>query len=429
MNIACIGTGFIGVVTTAVFANLGHQVTGVDIDEKKIESLKKGQVPFFEPGLKELLIKTQQSGKLTFTTSYKQAISCAEIVMIMVGTPSNKDGSANLQYIFSAAESLAPYLQTNAIVVIKSTVPPGTNKIVEKIIKKQTKVKFFLASLPEFLKEGTAVADTLHPDRVIIGSTEPSVIAKLKKLHTPLTNNILVMNAESAQMTKYGSNLYLATRISFANELADLCEHTGADIEEVLRGIGQDKRIGSHYWYPGLGYGGSCFPKDVKEIVSFVKKIGDSDSLFITLDKRNEARIPRLMQKFAQQIGGFKDKTVAVLGLSFKKNTNDTRVAPSLQVVPWLLDHGAKVTATDPKAIKEAQKLLPKTVKYFPDPYKTCEAADIVLLLVEWDEYLNLDLHKLSKIMRPKKVFIDTRNQYEPQLVKNAGFTYLSIGR
>lgn len=429
MNIACIGTGFVGVVTSAVFAKLGNQVVGLDIDPAKVESLKQGRVPFFEPGLEDLLVETQKSGNLTFTTDYQAAISSADIVMIMVGTPSQPDGQADLKYVFAAAESLAPHLKDSAIVIIKSTVPPGTNAKVREIIKAKTSVGFEMASVPEFLKEGTAVEDTLHPDRAVIGVDSDRARDILTSLHAGLTGNVIVMKPESAQMCKYAANNYLATRITFINQIADLCEVNGADIEEVIKGIGQDKRIGTHYWYPGLGYGGSCFPKDVKEIAAYARSIGESDSLFIKVDDVNEKRIAKLMTKYDQLVGGFAGKTVAVLGLSFKKNTNDTRVAPSLAVIPWLLNHGANVKATDPKAIEEAKALLPSTVTYLTDVYETIKDAHVTILLVEWDEYVKLDLAKISSLMAAPKYFIDTRNQYNAKIAEQSGLKYKGIGR
>lgn len=429
MKIACIGTGFVGVVTTAVLAKLGNEVVGLDIDEAKIAKLKEGTVPFFEPGLSELLIETQKSGKLSFTTDYSSAIPYSDIVMIMVGTPSRSDGSADLTYVESVASSIAPHLKENAVVVIKSTVPPGTNSHIRDLIQGKTDKTFHMASVPEFLKEGTAVEDTLHPDRVVIGVDSAFAKDLLTKLHTPLTKNILVMNPESAQMTKYAANNYLATRITFINQIADLCEHNGADIEEVIRGIGADRRIGPQYWYPGLGYGGSCFPKDVKELSAYAKKVGETQSLFITINALNEARIERKLTQYQKELGTFANKTVAVLGLSFKKNTNDTRVAPSLAVIPWLIKQGSTVRATDPQAINEVKPQLPDQVIYTEDPITAATGADILMLLVEWDEYTSLDLAKLKSVMSDSPVFIDTRNQYKPDDVITAGFKYIGIGR
>lgn len=429
MKITCIGTGFVGVVTTAVLAKLGNEVVGLDIDEAKIAKLKEGIVPFFEPGLSELLIETQKSGNLTFTTDYGLAVPDSDVVMIMVGTPSAPDGSADLRFVESVANSIAPHLKENAIVVIKSTVPPGTNSHIKDLIGSKTTKTFHIASVPEFLKEGTAVEDTLHPDRAVIGVEDDFSKEVLTKLHEPLTKNILVMNPESAQMTKYAANNYLATRITFINQIADLCEYNGADIEEVIKGIGADRRIGPGYWYPGLGYGGSCFPKDVKEIAAYAKKVGEDSSLFITINELNEARVSRKLEQFKKEIGTFSDKTVGVLGLSFKKNTNDTRVAPSLAVIPWLLSQGATVRATDPQAIAEAKALLPEEVVYTKDAYEAATGSDIIILLVEWDDYTHLDLSRLVKLMKANPVFIDTRNQYEPEAVINAGFKYLGVGR
>ncbi len=429
MNIACIGTGFVGVVTSAVFAKLGHQVIGLDIDEAKIKSLSKGKVPFFEPGLEEILQATLASGKLTFTTSYQQAISSADVIFIMVGTPSTPDGQADLKYVYAVARSLAPYLKEKAVVVIKSTVPPGTNQKVAQIIQESTSVKFTLASVPEFLKEGSAVHDTLHPDRILIGATDDYTIKTLTQLHQPLTDKILVMKPESAQMAKYSANTYLAQRITFINQIANLCEKNGADVQEVIQGIGHDKRIGLHYWYPGLGYGGSCFPKDVKEIAAYSKAIGETDSLFIKIDALNEGRIPRLMEKYDHLVGGFKGKTVAVLGLSFKPNTNDTREAPALKVIPWLVEHGAKVRATDPQAIAEARSHLPKSVLYFDDPYLVAQGSDVLFHLIEWPQFEHLDLKRLAGVMCQPAYFIDTRNRYPRTQVEQAGLIYQGVGR
>ncbi len=418
MNIACIGTGFVGVVTAAVFAKLGHGVIGLDIDEKKVELLRQGIVPFFEPGLEDLLVETQKTGNLTFTTDYALAIKDADIVMIIVGTPSLPDGQADLKFVLDSARSLAPHLKDRAIVIIKSTVPPGTNAKVKEVIATITKINFDIASAPEFLKEGTAVEDTLHPDRIIIGSTNEETIKVLTQLHAPLTNNILVMKEASAQMSKYASNVYLAMRITFANQMADLCEINGADVQEVIKGIGADSRIGNHYWYPGLGYGGSCFPKDVKEIAAYAKHMGEVESIFIAVDERNESRIPHLMEKYDKLVGGWSGKSVAILGLSFKKNTNDTREAPAIKVIAWLKEHDATVRTADPKVPAD-----------FTDSYQAATGAHVLMLLIEWDEYQHLDLARLASVMQSPKYFLDTRNQYDPKLVESAGLKYKGVGR
>ncbi|MBU0579016.1 UDP-glucose/GDP-mannose dehydrogenase family protein [Patescibacteria group bacterium] len=424
MKIACIGTGFVGVVTSAIFASHGHEVVGLDIDENKVKSLSNGEVPFFEPGLSELLKKTLADGHLTFTNSYKKAISNAEIIFIMVGTPSAADGQADLKYVFAAAESMAPYLKKEAVVVVKSTVPPGTSKEVAKIIKQKTKTSFTTASVPEFLREGSAVEDTLHPSRVVIGTTDKKTGEKLTQLHRPLSDKIIIMKPESAQMAKYASNTYLATRITFINQIADLCEKNGADVEEVVAGIGEDPRIGTHYWYPGFGYGGSCFPKDVSELAAYSRAVGESNNLMNKVHELNLARTPYLMEKMGQKIGGWKDKQVAVLGLSFKPNTDDTREAPSTAIIKYLQQQKANIFGFDPRA-----KWSGETTNF--SQKKSLEEAvahaDVIIAVIEWPEIISFDFSK-TKLNKPQ-FFIDGRNQFDPATIKNWNYIYLSIGR
>lgn len=430
MTITVIGVGFVGLVTAGVFANFGNTVWAVNRDKKKSDELKEGKLPFFEPGLDTLVTENVKAGRMHFTTSYAEAIPTADIVMIAVGTPSAPDGTADLTAVMSAAESIAPYLKSDAIVIVKSTVPPGTNKKVGDVMKKLTKKEFHLASVPEFLREGTAVEDTLHPDRILIGSTEPSVIKKLQELHRPLDGEMVVMKPESAQLTKYTANAYLASRIVFINQIADLAEKTGADVQEIIRGIGLDRRIGLHYWWPGLQYGGSCFPKDVKELAAYARRVGEGDGLFEAIDRLNDVRLSKMLKKFEHAAGGWKGKKVAVLGLSFKPNTDDLREAPSLKVIPLLAAAGAVISAYDPEALKTAERILGSSVTiYAKDPYSAAKDADALLILVEWDEFKSLDLAKLKRVMNKNAVFIDTRNLYEPEVVKQAGFVYVGIGR
>ena len=311
MTIAVIGVGFVGLVSAAVFAKFGNTVWAINRDEKKSLALKKGKLPFFEPGLEELVKDNVHAGRLNFTTKYSKAIPPANVIMIAVGTPSAPDGTADLSAVSAAAQAAAPHLKRDAIIIIKSTVPPGTNNKVKEIIKKHTSVNFHLASVPEFLREGTAVEDTLHPDRILIGASEPSVIKRLLELHRPLSGETVIMKPESAQLTKYTANAYLATRIVFINQIADLAEKTGADVQEIIRGIGLDNRIGLHYWWPGLQYGGSCFPKDVKELSAYAKRVGEGDGLFEKIDRLNEARLPKMLAKFETAVGGWKNKTIA----------------------------------------------------------------------------------------------------------------------
>jgi UDPglucose 6-dehydrogenase len=427
MRLTVIGTGFVGVVTSAVFAKFGNQVIGLDIDEAKIASLNDGHAPFFEPQLDDLLQEALAKKNLTFTTDYQKAISTADVIFIAVGTPSAPDGTADLKYVELATKAMAPHLKDGAIVALKSTVPPGTSSKVSELLQAHTNKNFFVASLPEFLKEGSAVYDTLNPDRVVIGATEPQVIEILLQLHEPLSGKRIIVSPESAQMAKYSANAYLAQRITFINQIANLCEKNGANIQEVIQAIGADARIGSHYWYPGLGYGGSCFPKDVKELAAYARSVGEADSLLVKIDELNDARIENKMIEFGDVVGGWNGKKVAVLGLSFKPNTNDMREAPSLKVIPHLVEQGATVVAHDPQAMDEAKALLPDII-YALDPYEAAKGAHVIMLLVEWSALTNLDLQKLYSLAHKDCHFIDTRNQYDPQSVKHVGFNYLGIG-
>lgn len=430
MTIAVIGTGFVGAVTAAVYAKLGENVIGLDIDEAKVESLKQGKVPFYEPDLEELLVSGQSSGRLSFTSNYETAIKNAEVIVVAVGTPSDAEGKVNLDYVYATAEAMAPHLMPEAIVVIKSTVPPGTLDMVAKKIKAKTKIEFHMASVPEFLREGSAVSDTLNPDRIVIGVDSQTVFKKLEKLHQPLGAPILKVNPVSAQMAKYSANAYLASRITFANQIADLCEYTGADIEEVLTAIGYDKRIGSHYWYPGFGYGGSCFPKDVKELSHYSRSVGLDQNLLVHLDRLNEERIPKLMQKYSNIVGGWQGKKVAVLGLSFKPNTNDMREAPSTRVIPELLNSGASVSAYDPKALSEAKKIFKSDprISFNPDVASTLIDADVIIALIEWPEITSYDF-RTAKLQDKNQWFIDARNQFDPSVISKQGFKYIGMGR
>lgn len=424
MHITVIGTGFVGVVSAAVYASFGHEVVGLDVDPNKVESLRQGKVPFYEPGLETLLLEQQQVGNLTFTTDYAAAIEPAELVIIAVGTPSAVDGQADLKYIFMAAESLAAHLQPHAIVAIKSTVPPGTLEKMSTIIEKHTSVPFETASLPEFLREGSAVQDTLHPDRIVIGATSQHVFAVLEELHQPLNTNIVKITPESAQMAKYASNAYLATRITFINQIADLCDKNGADVQEVIQSIGLDKRIGEHYWYPGFGYGGSCFPKDVSELAAYSRAIGEENNLFNKIHELNHDRIFRLMDQFAEKMGSWEGKIVAVLGLSFKPNTDDMREAPSLAIIPYLQERGAIIRGFDPKA--EWKDAL-ENVTQVSSIEAATENADVIMAVIEWPEIVSFDYSTVKSTQ--DQYFIDGRNQFNPEKVTGWGYRYLGIGR
>jgi UDPglucose 6-dehydrogenase len=432
MNITVIGTGFVGVVSAAVYASLGHQVIGLDVDEAKVSSLKQSKVPFYEPNLEELLNSQQATGRLKFTTDYAQAINSAEIIMIAVGTPSAPDGQADLKYVFMATESLAPHLKPNAIVVVKSTVPPGTLKKVSEIIKNKTDQPFFTASVPEFLREGSAVYDTLHPNRIVIGATEPEVFDKLEALHQGLQAPIVKIKPESAQMAKYAANAYLATRITFINQIADLCEKNGADVEDIINAIGYDQRIGQHYWYPGLGYGGSCFPKDVKELAAYSKSVGESGNLFVKISELNEERLTQLIHKFGDKVGGWQGKTVAFLGLAFKPNTDDLREAPSTKLIPALISAGARVVGFDPMAKPTPSQLGLDNLDQSQysqvfDIATACQDADIILVAIEWPEIVSFDFSAI-KSAKPQTI-IDARNRFSPERVAAWGYKYIGIGR
>lgn len=430
MNVTFIGTGFVGLVSAAVYASFGNQVIGLDVDEKKIDMLKKSIVPFYEPNLEELLKNQQKNKNLTFTTDYKSAIKDADVIMIAVGTPSAPDGQADLKYVFASAESLAPHIKEDAVVVIKSTVPPGTLKKIEKIIKSKTKTKFYTASVPEFLKEGSAVNDTLNPDRIVIGATSKHVFDKLEELHKPLEAEVIKIKPESAQMAKYAANAYLATRITFINQIADLCEKNGADVNDVVKAIGHDKRIGKHYWYPGLGYGGSCFPKDVKELAAYSKSINESGNLFIKVNELNEERIPRLLRKFEEKTGEWKNKKIAVLGLSFKPNTDDMRESPATKIIPILINKGATVKSYDPMASwKEFFGLekLEDGHKQVGSIEEAVKDADIVFSLIEWPEIIQFDFSSINKTQK-EKWFIDARDQFDQEVIEQ-NYKYLAIGK
>jgi len=429
MKICIIGTGFVGVVSAAVFASFGNHVIGLDVDETKIAKLKKGVVPFYEPGLTELLLEEQASGNLEFTTSYETAIKDSEVIFIAVGTPSSPTGQADLKFVWAVGESLASYLQKDAIVVVKSTVPPGTLPKLEEKIRARTKVKFTTAAVPEFLKEGTAVQDTLHPDRIVIGARDEKTFEKLAALHAPLKAPIVKISPESAQMAKYAANAYLATRITFINQIADLCEKNGADVQEIVEAIGYDRRIGNHYWYPGFGYGGSCFPKDVRELAAYSRAIGEDSNLLNKINDLNEHRIPKLLDQYDKIVGGWKRKKVAVLGLSFKPNTDDMREAPSLKVIPDLLEKGATVKGFDPKAVPIVPFFLQehKNATYTDKLVEALENVDVILALIEWPEITTYDFSGARH--KQPQWFIDSRNQFNKSQIQNWGYTYIGIGR
>lgn len=427
MNLTVIGAGYVGLVTGAVFADLGNKVRVMEIDGEKIANLKKGEVHFYEPGLKNLIQKHLSSGNLKFTGDYADALSEAEVIFICVGTPTKK-GKADLSAVYSSAKSVAERLKKPAVVVIKSTVPPGTNGKIAKWMKKFTKVNFDLVSVPEFLREGKALFDSFHPHRVVIGAENKSAAKKILLLHKRIPGKKMVCSPASAQMIKYASNAFLPTKISFANSVAILCDKLGADIEEVMKGVGMDKRIGPDFLSAGLGYGGSCFPKDVAALIGLAKRMRYSFDILKAVEKTNQKQISFFLQKVVRLCGGsIKGKTVAILGLSFKPGTSDMREARSIYVIKELLNMGARINVCDPVAVSEAKKLI-TGVDFFVDPYRAVENADVMLLITEWDEYKKLDFKKIKELMS-SPVVVDGRNLYNRDQMEKLGFTYEGIGK
>lgn len=431
MNISVIGHGYVGLVTAAVFSDLGNNVWCVGRTAEKIANLKRGIMPFFEPGLAELVAKNYKAGRLKFTLDYKEAVPDAEVVFICVGTPSLPNGEADLSQVFSAASSIAKNLTSQGTtIVVKSTVPVGTSEKVEEIIKdnKPAKADFNIAFVPEFLREGSALSDTLHPDRIVIGAKSVAAQKKLIELHSPIDGNYILTNVASAEMIKYGSNSLLATKISFANALAFLCEKVGADVEQVLEGVGLDKRLGRSFLYPGVGYGGSCFPKDVKALIAVFKKNHLSAKLLEAVEEINHEATLRFVNKVTQILGkNLQGKTLGILGLAFKPNTDDMREAPAIKIIEALQKQGAKIKAYDPVAMPTAQKVL-KNVVYCQNCEEVAEGAQAILILTEWNEFKQLNLAKIKKLLR-KPIIFDGRNIYDPKKLQELGFTYISVGR
>ena len=433
MRVAMIGTGYVGLVSGACFADFGHVVTCVDKDAGKIARLKKGEIPIFEPGLDQLVASNVREGRLFFSDDAADAVREADAVFIAVGTPSRRgDGHADLSYVYAAAEEIAGLIDGFTVVVTKSTVPVGTGDEIEKIIR-QTRpdADFAVVSNPEFLREGAAINDFKRPDRVVVGTDDERAQAVVRELYRPLNLNetpIVFTGRRTSELIKYAANAFLAMKITFINEVADLCEQVGADVQAVARGIGLDKRIGSKFLHPGPGYGGSCFPKDTLALVRTAADAGANIRLIETTVQVNDARKKAMAQRVADALGGeVAGKRVALLGLTFKPNTDDMRDAPSLDVVPALQEMGAVVQAFDPEGAHEAAKLLPG-IEFKDGPYEAAEGADALVILTEWDQFRALDLDRIKRQMRAP-VLVDLRNIYRPDEVRSRGFTYSSIGR
>lgn len=432
MHIGIIGTGYVGLVTGACFAEFGISVTCVDKDEKKIKSLKKGLIPFYEPGLDELVQRNIKQGRLRFTTRIKEAVESSLIIFIAVGTPPRGDGSADLKYVEEVAREIARHIDGYKVIATKSTVPVGTGEKLREIISRNLKeqIDFDIVSNPEFLREGAAIEDFMRPNRVVIGAKSQQAIAIMKDLYKPLyliETPFVITNIETAELIKYASNSFLATKISFINEMANLCEKVGADVHMVAKGMGFDHRIGSKFLHPGPGFGGSCFPKDIKALLSIAEKHGVEMNVVRATLRTNERQREIMVDKIKNELKGLKGKTVAILGLSFKPNTDDLRDAPSIFIIRRLLEEGAKIKAYDPVAMNGARAILPE-IKYCKDLYDTAEGADALVIVTEWNQFRNLELDRIKKILR-QPYFFDLRNIYEPEKMKKLGFKYICAGR
>lgn len=428
MEIAIVGIGYVGLVTAAVFADRGNKVWGIDIDKKKITTLKSGQLPFYEPGLKDLVKKNLKQKRLFFTTKYQEAIPQTQIIFICVGTPAKANGDYDLSFIFSAVKQLAQHLKRPSVICIKSTVPPSATEEIKEILKKATNIPFDLASCPEFLREGSAIYDTLYPSRIVIGAESKKAKEWLLKLHAPIRAPRLICDLKSAQMIKYAANAFLATKISFINSIARLCDVVGADIKKVSEGLGLDPRIGKEFLNAGLGYGGSCFPKDTWALVSFAKRLGYDFKFLKEVDNVNQTQIDYFVEKIINNCQKtVKNKVLTILGLAFKPNTDDVRESRAIKIMQKLQKKGAKLNACDPVANENAKRLI-KGVNFFVDPYKALKASDCLILVTEWPEFKNLDFKKVAKLMK-RRVVVDARNIYDPVKLKRLGFIYEGVGR
>jgi UDPglucose 6-dehydrogenase len=428
-RICVVGVGYVGLVTAACFADLGNTVIAVDINKEKIEGLKRGEMPIYEPGLEELIARNTKAGRIFFTTSYVDGLKDTEFVFIAVGTPSGVDGEADLRYVAEAARSIAENMHSSLIIVNKSTVPVGTGDWTADIIRKyqQHPVSFSVVSCPEFLREGSAINDFMQPYRTVLGSLDREAAEKVAQLHLPLRAPIVLTDLRTAEMIKYASNAFLATKISFINEIANICEELGADIKEVATGMGYDKRIGSNFLDAGLGYGGSCFPKDVKALAYMASVKGRHPQLLRAVMEINDDRRPIAVKRLQEMLGILDGKVIGLLGLSFKPNTDDMRDAPSITISDLLFEAGAKVRAYDPVAMEIARELLPM-VEMCNDPYHMAEGCDALLVVTDWNEFKNLDLNRIHGVMK-QAVMLDGRNIYDPILMTQIGFYYRGLGR
>ncbi|MBW8010667.1 MAG: UDP-glucose/GDP-mannose dehydrogenase family protein [Chloroflexi bacterium] len=428
-QISVVGVGYVGLVTAACFSDLGNKVVALDIDEERIAGLKRGEMPIYEPGLEELVNRNVDAGRLSFTTSYSEAMQGCEFVFICVGTPMGTDGEAEMKYVRAAAGSIAENINAPLIVINKSTVPVGTGDWVANIIDdhQPKPIDFAVVSCPEFLREGAAIADFMDPHRTVLGSQHRDAADKVAQLHLPLRSPIVITDLRTAEMIKYASNAFLATKISFINEIANICETLGADVKEVAAGMGFDPRIGPAFLNAGLGYGGSCFPKDIKALAFMAEEMGNDAKILNSVMSTNDIRRNMVVERLGDMLGGFEGRTVGILGLAFKPNTDDMRDAPSIDIAEALMEAGVQVRAYDPVAMDAAREWLPK-VEMMPDAYTLAEGCDALLVITEWNEFMQLDMERIRDSMAQPVIF-DGRNVYDPEKMSALGFEYRGMGR
>ena len=432
MKIAVIGTGYVGLVVGTCFAETGNDVICVDVDKKKIAMLRKGKTPIYEPGLAEILKKNLAEKRISFTADLKLAVARSEVIILGLPTPPAEDGSADLRHILEVSGQIARHMTSYKVIVTKSTVPVGTADKIRAVIGKATKYDFDVVSNPEFLKEGAAVSDFMKPDRIVVGSRSPRAIKTMEELYSPFVrtgNPIFIMDERSSEVTKYAANAFLATKVSFMNEIANLCEEVGADVDMVRKGIGSDARIGTQFLFPGVGYGGSCFPKDVRALSKTAEDHAYHLKILHSVHEVNREQRMRFSRKIVEHFKSrLKDKVVAVWGLSFKPNTDDMREAPAVTVVNELLKAGATVNVHDPAALNEAKKHFGKKVRYYENNYDAVRGADALVVVTEWNEFRRPDLDRMKKLMRGHVIF-DGRNIYNPAMLREKGFQYFGVGR
>ena len=431
MKIAVVGTGYVGLVAGACLAESGNDVVCIDKDETKIRLLRRGKMPFYEPGLEELVRRNRQEGRLTFTATLPKAVRDSAVIFIAVATPAGEDGAADLQQVLAVARDLAKAMNGYKVIVAKSTVPVGTSARIRDVIRRETTHPFSVVSNPEFLKQGAAIEDFMKPDRVVIGAEDPRSEELMRELYAPFTRTgapVMVMDCASAELTKYAANAMLASRISFMNEIANVCELVSADVDQVRRAIGADRRIGSSFLFPGIGYGGSCFPKDVQALIHFAGQKNYEFKILRAVESVNAAQKTRLLSKIRTHFGSLKGKTVAVWGLAFKPKTDDMRDAPSIPLIEGLLAGGAIVQAYDPEAARVAKGIFGNRVILAARNYDALKGADCLAIVTEWNEFRRPDFARMRKLMRAPVVF-DGRNLFAPDQMKQNGFTYYSIGR